>query len=154
MSGCGPESADRRPTGDLTALADLVEGFGGALGPKAVLRRDTSVPVELPHEVQAAAHRVVQEALTNVVRRHAAADAAEVAVGGGEDGTLRVTVRDNGRGGTQLPLAVRGGGFGLVGVAERVSALGGEPRTGPRPDDGWEVVPLLPAAGPGVNAYA
>jgi len=61
---------------------------------------------------------------------------------------------DNGRGGPQLPLAVRGGGFGLVGLAERVTALGGEPRTGPRPDGGWEVVALLPAAGPGVNAYA
>lgn len=59
-----------------------------------------------------------------------------------------------GRGGTQLPLAARGGGFGLVGLTERVTALGGELRTGPSPDDGWEVVALLPAAGPGVNVYA
>ncbi|MFF4349663.1 sensor histidine kinase [Streptomyces sp. NPDC001530] len=149
----GPESADRRPAGDLTALADLVEGFGGPIGPKAELRRDASVPADLPHEVQAAAHRVVQEALTNV-RRHAA-DATEVTVAlAYEDGTLRVTVRDNGRGGTQMPHAARGGGFGLVGLTERVSALGGELRTGPRPDDGWEVLALLPAVGTGVNTYS
>ncbi|MER7408485.1 histidine kinase [Streptomyces sp. NPDC000070] len=141
----GPDSADRHPVGGLTALADLVEGFGGPVGPKAVLHRDPAVPDDLPHEVQAAAHRVVQEALTNV-RRHAA-DATEVTVGLAHDnGTLHVTVRDNGRGGTQMPHAARGGGFGIVGLTERVTALGGELRAGPRPDDGWELQALFPAA--------
>lgn len=145
-----PESAeagtdDRRPRGDLAALPELVEGFRGPVGPETALRRDPAVPDGLPHEVQAAAYRVVQEALTNV-RRHAA-DATEVTVGltyGGR--VLEVTVRDDGRGGTRLPQAARGGGFGLVGLTERVTALGGELRTGPRSDRrGWEVTATLPA---------
>jgi len=138
-------TTDRNPAGDLAALPELVECFSGPVGPKAALRRDPSVPDGLPHEVQAAAYRVVQEALTNV-RRHAA-DAAEVTVGLAYDSrALEVTVRDDGRGGTRLPQAARGGGFGLVGLTERVTALGGELRTGPRPDRrGWEVTAILPA---------
>ncbi len=150
----GPEPADRHPAADLSALADLVEGFGGFVGPKAVLHRDPSVPAGLPHEVQSAAHRVVQEALTNV-RRHAA-DATEVTVGlTYEDGMLRVLVRDDGRGGAQMPHAARGGGFGIVGLTERVTALGGELLTGPRPGSaGWEVMALLPTAGTGAKRLA
>jgi glucose-6-phosphate-specific signal transduction histidine kinase len=56
-----------------------------------------------------------------------------------------VTVLDDGKGGTALPAAARGGGFGLVGLTERVTALGGELRTGPRPDRGWQVTAVLPA---------
>ncbi|WP_317454182.1 sensor histidine kinase [Streptomyces sp. TRM68416] len=139
----GPVPAERRPIGDLPALAGLVEDFGGPAGPKAVLCRAADVPDDLPHEVQAAAYRVVQEALTNV-RRHAA-DATEVAVElAHQDHALRVTVRDDGRGGTRVPHAARGGGFGLVGLTERVTALGGDLRTGPRPDHGWEVTAVLP----------
>ncbi|WP_180687054.1 sensor histidine kinase [Streptomyces gossypiisoli] len=139
----GPAPAERRPSGDLSALAGLVEGFGGPAGPKVVLHREPAVPDDLPHEVQAAAYRVVQEALTNV-RRHAA-DATEVAVDlTYEDHALRVTVRDDGRGGTRIPHAARGGGFGLVGLTERVTALGGDLRTGPRPGRGWEVTAVLP----------
>ncbi|MCD9878429.1 sensor histidine kinase [Streptomyces sp. NR30] len=145
-----PEAGDtdRNPRGDLAALPELVEGFAGPVGPKAVLRRDPSVPDGLPHEMQAAAYRVVQEALTNV-RRHAA-DATEVLVGLAYDGrVLEVTVRDDGRGGTRLPQAARGGGFGLVGLTERVTALGGKLRTGPRPDRrGWEVTAKLPMEKP------
>ncbi|WP_246204770.1 sensor histidine kinase [Streptomyces tailanensis] len=138
-------SDDRRPGGDLAALPELVEGFGGPVGPPAELVRDPSVPDDLPHEVQAAAHRIVQEALTNV-RRHAA-DATAVTVGLSYDGrVLEVTVRDDGRGGTRLPKAARGGGFGLIGLTERVTALGGEVRTGLRSDRwGWEVTATLPA---------
>lgn len=146
----GPEGAARlgpgenRPVGDLTALAELVDGFGGPTGPKAELHHAASVPQNLPHAVQAAAFRIVQEALTNV-RRHAA-DATEVTVAlAHADDTLRVTVRDNGRGGAPMPYAARGGGFGIVGLTERVTSLGGELRIGPREDHGWEVVALLPA---------
>lgn len=52
---------------------------------------------------------------------------------------------DDGRGGTQLPDAAHSGGFGLVGLKERVTALGGELRAGPRAGDGWEVRALFPA---------
>ncbi|WP_327184155.1 sensor histidine kinase [Streptomyces sp. NBC_01334] len=138
--------AERRPVGDLAAIAGLTEGFAGP-GQQVVLHRDPALSDDLPHEVQAAAFRVVQEALTNV-RRHAA-DAATVTVRLGRDGDrLDVTVVDDGRGGTQLPAEARGGGFGLVGLRERVTALGGELRTGPVPaghGQGWEVRARFPA---------
>ncbi|KPI08147.1 integral membrane sensor signal transduction histidine kinase [Actinobacteria bacterium OK074] len=146
------ESARRRPLGDLAALADLVHGFdgvGGADRRTALLHRDPSVPDDLPHEVQTAAFRVAQEALTNV-RRHAA-DATEVTVAlRYGDGNLEVAVRDDDRGTAPLPEAARGGGFGLVGLTERVTALGGHLGARRRTEGpGWEVVAVLPARGGG-----
>ncbi|MEU1573457.1 histidine kinase [Streptomyces collinus] len=139
----GPEAAGHRPVGDLAGIAELVESFAPP-GQQAVLHRDPAVSDDLPHEVQAAAFRVVQEALTNI-RRHAA-DATHIEVGLREDaGRLEVTVADNGRGSTQLPAAAHGGGFGLVGLKERVTALGGELDAGPRGGVGWQVRAVFPA---------
>ena len=140
----GGQEADRRPVGDLAGIAELTAGFPSP-GQKVTLHRDPAASDDLPHEVQAAAFRVVQEALTNV-RRHAA-DATEVTVVLEHDGSgLSVTVSDDGRGGTQLPAAAHGGGFGLVGLRERVTALGGELSTGPRAGagHGWEVRAWFP----------
>ncbi|MFI2629407.1 sensor histidine kinase [Streptomyces collinus] len=141
----GPEAADRRPVGDLAGIADLVEGFASPVQ-RCVLHRDPAVSGALPHEVQAAAFRVVQEALTNV-RRHAA-DATEVTVRlTCPAGRLEVTVTDDGHGGTQFPEAAHGGGFGIVGLTERVTALGGELHAGPRGGGaaGWQVRAVFPA---------
>ncbi|MFF4249952.1 sensor histidine kinase [Streptomyces sp. NPDC001663] len=139
----GDEPADRRPVGDLAAVTGLTEGFASPVQ-KVTLHRDPTVPDDLPHEVQAAAFRVVQESLTNV-RRHAA-DAAQVTVRLSYDtDRLSVAVADDGRGGTQLPAAAHGGGFGLVGLKERVTALGGDLHAGPRAGDGWEVRAEFPA---------
>ncbi|MFJ9151114.1 sensor histidine kinase [Streptomyces sp. NPDC102270] len=136
------DPADRRPVGDLAGITGLIEGFASPIQ-KATLNRAPEVPDDLPHEVQAAAFRVVQEALTNV-RRHAG-DAGQVTVElRYERGRLEVSVSDDGRGGSQLPPAAHGGGFGLVGLKERVTALGGELHAGPRAEHGWEVWALLP----------
>ncbi|WUI01619.1 histidine kinase [Spirillospora sp. NBC_00431] len=129
--------AATRPVGDLALLHDLVAGF---THPPAALTLAPDLGA-LPPEVAASAHRVVQEALTNV-RKHAA-DAATVRVTlarvGGE---VEVAVRDDGRGrGRRLP----SGGFGLTGLSERIGALGGRLHAGPRPEGGWEVVAVLPA---------
>ncbi|WP_107467604.1 sensor histidine kinase [Streptomyces sp. MA5143a] len=150
-TGTGTAAVDRRPVGDLAGIDDLVRGFdgvGGVDGRTALLHHDPSVPHDLPHEVQAAAFRVVQESLTNV-RRHAA-DATEVTVAlRWADDALEVSVRDDGRGGAVLPEAARGGGFGLVGLSERVTALGGRIQARGRADGpGWEVVAVLPSAAP------
>ncbi|WP_443059517.1 sensor histidine kinase [Streptomyces sp. NBC_00443] len=139
----GEEGGDRRPVGDLAGVAELTDGFASPVQ-QVTLSRDPAVSADLPHEVQAAAFRVVQEALTNI-RRHAA-DAAHVEVRLRDDaGRLEVSVADDGRGGTQLPAAAHGGGFGLVGLKERVTALGGELHAGPRGGAGWEVRALFPA---------
>ncbi|KUL44152.1 sensor histidine kinase [Streptomyces regalis] len=139
------EEADRRPAGDLAGIADLTAGFASPVQ-QVSLRRDPAVSDDLPHEVQAAAFRVVQEALTNI-RRHAA-DAAHIEVRLRDDaGRLEVSVADDGRGGTQLPAAAHGGGFGLVGLKERVTALGGELHAGPRGGVGWEVRAVFPVGG-------
>ncbi|MEU9409956.1 histidine kinase [Streptomyces sp. NPDC048281] len=137
----GPEP-DRRPVGDLAAITELTDGFP-APGQKITLDRDPGLDTEVPHEVQAAAFRVVQEALTNV-RRHAG-DAAEVTVGLRRTGdSFEVTVSDDGHGQSQLPDAAHGGGFGLVGLTERVTALGGTLDAGPRTAGGWTVRALFP----------
>ncbi|MEV5848706.1 sensor histidine kinase [Streptomyces sp. NPDC051985] len=138
----------RRPVGDFAAISDMIADFGRP-GQKVVLRRDPAVPDSLPHEVQAAAFRVVQEALTNV-RRHAA-DAAEVTVRlACAENRLEVSVSDDGRGesGLGLPEAARGGGFGLVGLTERVTALGGRLHAGPREPSGWTVRAVFPVPAP------
>jgi signal transduction histidine kinase len=126
-----------RPLGDLAQLKDLVEGF---THPPAALALAPGLGA-LPPEVAASAHRVVQEALTNI-RKHAA-DAASVRVSVARVGPhVEVAVRDDGRGrGRMLP----SGGFGLTGLSERVGALGGRLHAGPRPEGGWEVVAVLPA---------
>jgi len=100
-------------------------GLGAAL---AALARRCPVPVDLhiqvpdrlPDPVEIAAYYVVSEALTNTAK-HAGASAAEVEVAEitGED-VLRVRVRDDGRGGAEF-----GRGSGLLGLKDRVEALGG-----------------------------
>ena len=80
---------------------------------------EVDVPGErFPAEIEASAYFVVAEALTNVVK-HAHAERAEVRVCM-QDGTLRVEVRDNGVGGADP------GGHGLVGLGDRVTAMGGQ----------------------------
>ncbi|TDD89147.1 sensor histidine kinase [Actinomadura rubrisoli] len=136
----GDRGTRTRPVGDLAQVRELVEGF---THPPATLVLAPDLGA-LPPEVATSVHRVVQEALTNV-RKHAA-DAASVRVTvarvGGD--SIEVAVRDDGQGrGRRLPSS----GFGLAGLAERVDALGGRLRAGPRPEGGWEVVAVLPGQG-------
>ncbi|MGI5327006.1 sensor histidine kinase [Actinomadura nitritigenes] len=139
-AGGAAGEAATRPVGDLGRLRDLVAGFAD---PPATLALAPDLG-PLPPEVAASVHRVVQESLTNV-RKHAAdAASVRVAVARAAGGSVEVSVRDDGQGrGRRLPSS----GFGLAGLTERVDALGGRLRAGPRPEGGWEVVALLPAAG-------
>jgi signal transduction histidine kinase len=120
-------------TGALEELRELSRGIHpailseGGLGPalKALARR-SAVPVELevdvqarlPEPVEVAAYYVVSEALANAAK-HAHASVAHVEAQA-RDGLLHLSVRDDGVGG-----AAPGGGSGLVGLADRVEALGG-----------------------------
>ena len=104
-------------------------------------------PVPLPPEVDLAAFRIVQEALTNVAR-HAGTQRATVGIVYG-DGDVIVQVDDEGRGGAAPRNGTdgEGGGNGIRGMQERASALGGELEAGPRRDvagGGFRVRARLP----------
>jgi signal transduction histidine kinase len=104
-------------------------------------------PRPVPDGVALSAYRVVQEALTNVVK-HAGARSAEVRVRY-LDNALEVEVTDDGHGSKRTS----SGGFGLVGMRERVAVHGGELEAGPRRDAGYRVRASLPVpAGQGVEA--
>ncbi len=75
----------------------------------------------LPPETKLALYRVAQEALTNV-RKHAHASRVDVTLDFAANHLVKFTVRDNGVGSPVTP----SGGFGLIGIRERVQALGGE----------------------------
>ncbi|WP_406062651.1 histidine kinase [Streptomyces sp. NBC_01077] len=134
-------AAPREPQPDLSGIPDLVERVraGGLL-----VEYTTEGGVRaLPAATGASAYRIVQEALTNVVR-HAGARRADVRLAHA-DGVLRVTVTDDGRGPAPGTAAHGSGGHGLTGIRERAAAHGGTATTGPGPGGrGFEVRVLLP----------
>lgn len=114
--------------------------------------RETGLDVELQIEgdlrplapgVDLAAYRILQEALTNVMK-HAGPSHARVAVRFGER-AVELEVVDDGRG---LSAGHNGGGHGLVGMRERVALYGGSLQTGPGADGGFVVRASLPIAAP------
>jgi signal transduction histidine kinase len=118
-------------------LRELVERFNG---PAVRLRLPDGEPA-WPREVAGTVHRVVQESLTNVSRH--APHARSVTVGVTQDrDTLTVEVVDDAAPAAGRPSGA--GGYGLVGMRERVEGLGGSLRTGPRPEGGWSVLATVP----------
>jgi signal transduction histidine kinase len=97
---------------------------------------------DLPPGVDLAAYRVVQEALTNVIK-HAGTSRAAVVLEYRPDDLL-ITVTDDGR----LATGPGGpGGRGLIGLRERIGLYGGELDAGPRPGGGWRVRARIPVEG-------
>ncbi len=94
---------------------------------------------DLPVSVDLSTYRIVEEALTNVLKHTAPGARAEVTVGRDRHG-LAIGVLDNGSGATTLP----GSGQGIVGMRERALLLGGSLDAGPRPAGGFQVVAWLP----------
>lgn len=140
----GTDTAPRMPTGGLADLDALVDRVRTADLDVTVER--TGTPRDVPPEVDLAAFRIVQEALTNVVRH--APTATSVAVWlDYRDRSLAVHVDDDGR---TAPTPARpsraadGGGNGLPGMRERATALGGSFHAGPRPGGGFAVHAVLP----------
>ncbi|MGI5159722.1 sensor histidine kinase [Microbispora sp. CA-102843] len=93
-------------------------------------------PRPLPPEIDVSAYRIVQEAVTNVVR-HAGTTSCRVSIDYRDD-EVRIEVLDDGRGGDT------GGGYGLIGMRERVGVLHGTFAAGPRPEGGFRVEARLP----------
>ena len=133
----------RSPQPDLGSLPGLIEQMNAA-GLEVRLVVEGAVE-RVPREVSRFGYRIVQEALTNVLK-HAGAVPTEVRVHR-TAGALEVEVCDDGPGipvGTPAGAAGLGGGRGLVGVRERVALLGGSVEAGPRPDGGFRVWARLP----------
>ncbi|MFI7417261.1 sensor histidine kinase [Nonomuraea sp. NPDC049684] len=137
------EAADDVP-GPPGRLADLVGGFDG---PPVTLRAPGGTE-GWPPEVAGTVYRIVQESLTNVARHAARARAVTVEVAvevTGQEGAVVVEVADDA---PAAPPSRSRGGYGLLGMRERVEALDGTLRAGPRPEGGWTVHATLPLAGP------
>jgi signal transduction histidine kinase len=118
-------------------LPDLIERTRLAGVPVAL--SVTGPQRELPAEVDRAAYRIIQEALTNVAR-HAGPASAEVSVGYGDD-SLVIQIDDDGQAQVDdVPVP----GVGLIGMRERVTALGGTLRAEPRTGGGFTVRANLP----------
>ncbi|MFI5999707.1 sensor histidine kinase [Streptomyces sp. NPDC051366] len=123
-------AAPRTPQPGIEELPGLLERVRDS-GPQVSYERTGAVRA-LPAALEATVHRVVQEALTNVVK-HAGASAVSVRLEYGTE-SLTVTVTDDGRGPGPIAAAgVPGGGHGLIGIRERAAAHSGTAECGPGP---------------------
>jgi signal transduction histidine kinase len=136
-TGDGAEPASPQPgLGDVAELLDPVRAAGLA----AHLDRRGTVR-ELPPGLELAAYRIMQEAVTNVVK-HATATRIDCTIDYGDD-TVRLDIVDNGSPHRTASPQVSTGN-GLVGIRERVAFYGGTVQTGPTPRQGYRVTARLP----------
>ena len=121
-------------------LGELVDRFARH-GPPVRLSLPEPAVLAWPPEVTSTVHRVVQESLTNIARHAAHARSVTVDV---SQGTRSVTVEvaDDA---AAPPVRHHRGGYGLVGLRERVEALDGTLAAGPRQGGGWSVRATLPS---------
>ncbi|MGW6413392.1 sensor histidine kinase [Streptomyces vinaceus] len=170
------DPAAPRPGGDLTRVRGLVENFSTAGGPAQLTLDPRLTGRSLAPEVSTTVHRLVQESLTNI-RKYADTAAhitVDIRLRADDASRLDVTVSDDGRtaGGTthhtrtgtsshawatqrgpdapgQPAPSRQRGGYGLLGLAERVEALGGQFTAGPRHGcPGWQVTADIPLPPP------
>jgi signal transduction histidine kinase len=130
------------PLGPAPGLADV--------GQLAATALDAGVQVDvewrgsrepLPADIDLSAFRIIQEAVTNVIR-HAGTGQCHVLIDR-QDGQLSIEITDSGRGGTAA-----GTGYGITGMSERAALLGGDLSAGPRPGGGYCVAARLPVPAP------
>jgi len=138
------EEPPRSPTAGLASLSDLVSRAS-----EAGLQVHTEVSGDLkglPASVDLIAYRIVQEALTNVMR-HAGPTTSSVHVTCNEQElTLRID-NDAGKAGREGSRGGIGLGQGILGMQERATTLGGVVEAGPRPNGGFQVFARLPLDG-------
>ncbi|WP_407563239.1 sensor histidine kinase [Streptomyces sp. 184] len=145
----GDASEPAEPAPGLSRLPTLLESFGRA---GLAVSLDQEGPARpLPPGVDLTAYRIVQEALTNVTK-HAGTGSARVRLVWNRD-RVTITVADDGGGGgegarTAPAAGERAPGYGLIGMRERATAVGGRLSAGSRPEGGFLVsteLPLPPA---------
>jgi signal transduction histidine kinase len=152
LDGLGPQPG----LADLPRLVDQIRGAG-----LDVSLATDGVSAELPARVDLFAYRIVQEALTNVLKHAGPGAHTEVRLGTDRSGIV-IEVLDDGKG-SEPPSAATGpfrpaespvgdrqlrrSGHGIVGMRERALLLGGTLDARPRPGGGFQVVAHLPTAG-------
>lgn len=133
-------SAERDPAPRVSQLHTLVSRVVDA-GVTVDVRTEGDLD-GVPAGVSLAAFRIVQEALTNVVR-HAGSTRARLEVRAGEE-SVAIRVEDDGPAAGWHQPALSGGGHGTIGMQERLELYGGTLSTGPRDGGGWSVEARLP----------
>ena len=136
--GHGPTLAPQMGVADLASLA---ERAGGPATIEVVPSGDLE---NLTPTVDVAVYRLAQEAITNARRHARRATRIDVAVTG-DDECVRLTVSDDGE--SPAFATASSAGFGIVGMTERATLLGGTLEAGPNHDRGWTVTAVLPRAG-------
>ncbi len=131
--------AQQRGTDVVRLIGELVARAGAA--GLAVSCRFVGAADGLPPQAADAAYRVVQEGLTNALK-HAPGAPVEILISDA-DGQVEVTVQNGPAAGPPSGLELSGGGRGITGMRERVTACGGELLVGPA-DGGWRVLARLP----------
>lgn len=135
--------ADGGSLGPQPGLADvprLVAQFGEAGLDVSLTMAD--LPTDLPARVDLSAYRIVQEALTNVLKHAGPGARSEVRISLDNE-VVSIAVTDDGHAVTTLP----GSGHGIMGMRERAVLLGGSLTAGHLPDGGFRVVARLPIGG-------
>jgi len=143
VEGVGTETLTPQP--GVADIAELVERTRSA-GPR-VSYRTGGEPSALPHSLQLAIYRIVQESLTNSLK-HAGPDTnVQVAVEADEE-SLRVSVSDTGSKTQRSAPIAAGFRQGLTGVRERAALAGGSAEAGPNSVGGWTVTAHFPLSPP------
>ena len=130
--------ADRAPQQRVRDIERLARSAGPGPRVQVELVGDLA---DLRPSVDAAGYRLAQEAITNALRHARHPTNVRVHLAGDHD-CVRLTVEDDGAGGTSTSTSTSG--FGLVGMAERAKLLGGTLRAGPDRNRGWTVDAELP----------
>lgn len=134
------QTADLSPQRGVGDIERLARNAGTAPIVTVELSGDLN---DLGSSVDAAVYRLAQESITNAVKHAHNASRIEVSVTG-DDNDVRLSVRDDGdTDSTGRPLS----GYGIVGMNERTTLLGGTLEAGPNPDRGWSVNAVLPKTG-------
>ncbi|MGW0826113.1 sensor histidine kinase [Streptomyces sp. NPDC002845] len=141
-------AADRDRLGPQPGLTDLPRLVEQVREAGLDVSVTDSIRAPLPARVELSAYRIVQEALTNVLKHSGPRTRAEVRLRGDKEG-ITVEVLDDGRGvAPSVPGAAREGtgGHGIVGMRERALLLGGTLDAGPCPGGGFRLTARLPVA--------
>ena len=144
-------------TGEILSISDGLYARLELLGLRTVARRfcehlsaehggvidfrDDGMPESLSHDVALAVFRVMQEALTNAMA-HSAARRVSVSLDGSDD-EIRLEVSDDGVG-FDPDAAMKGDGLGLIGMRERLMAIGGDCAISSRPGAGTRILARVP----------